>query len=72
MAIITADEARLGTNQKEDFFNRLISYALENGESKLNIYFEDIGYNYYDIQFIIDAGYDVYRNGPCLWWEVTW
>jgi len=76
--IITANELRERRNTYCEggiiAFNKAIEYNLENypDETSLNLYFDQWGYEWGDIQFILDAGYKVKRNGSCLWWEVSW
>lgn len=55
-------------------FNEKLTRHLENypDETKLLLYFDEWGYEWSDIQFIEDAGYEITRNRHCQWWEVRW
>lgn len=78
--IITADNARkMGSDGNYAHlvqrFNEILVEKVEyykDTSRSLNLSFDEFGYNFHDIQFLIDAGYTVYRNSACLWWEVSW
>jgi len=74
--IIRADEI-FNTKPDEDkviAFNNQLNNHLKNYpyERSMNLYFDRWGYHWEDIKFIEEAGYMVYRNSACLWWEISW
>ena len=76
MELITRDEI-LGLSREIDSdkiarLSGILTDAAKQGDSSVNLYFDQWGYEWEDIQFVIDAGYIVERNGACLWWEVSW
>lgn len=76
--IFTAQEARnLQDKYMEEHirsFNTCIQEQIKDDPAtrKIHLYFDQWGYDWTDVQFIVDAGYSVTRNRVCLWWEVTW
>lgn len=76
--IITAEVIRGGCCPNSDdkvtrFNTRLMEELTYDPDvSRFYLFFDTWGYDYSDIQFIVDAGYNVYRNSACLWWEVSW
>lgn len=47
--------------------------AVQQGESKIFLYFDQFGYEWEDVNFLSELyGYAIHRNGACLWWEVSW
>jgi hypothetical protein len=65
-------EAKAVTPSKAERFNKLVKQANDCGNTMTYLHFESWGYNKEDVQWIEDAGYHVYRNEACLWYEVSW
>jgi hypothetical protein len=57
---------------KVERFNKIVKDLNQCGNSMAYLYFDDWGYTLEDVQWMEDAGYHVYRNCSCLWWEVSW
>lgn len=75
MTLITRDQL-VGVGDAADGkiseLNTWLKESYAAGNAGVCLDFDTWGYEYDDIQFIVDAGYMVERNGPCLWWWVTW
>lgn len=53
-------------------FNDKVLEANSEGDRKIYLYFDEWGFDWEDVQFVQDAGYELSRNRACLWWEVKW
>lgn len=78
MKVMTASETRElrvkdpKHQARVDNFNARVDYAVRQGLSSCCLAFNEFGFEYEDVAWIRQAGYAVTRNGPCLWWEVSW
>lgn len=57
---------------KVRLFNDKVITANNDGDRKIYLYFGEWGFDWEDVQFVQDAGYELSRNSSCLWWEVKW
>ena len=72
----TAQERKVDNKPDGDKLSRIdakMQAAVKHGESYVYLYFDQFGYEWEDVNFLSELyGYKVSRNGPCLWWEVSW
>ena len=55
-------------------FNDIMENAKTNpvdGNTLAYLRFDDFGYDREDVAFVEEAGFNLYRNRACLWWEVV-
>lgn len=74
--VIPADQLKRSrievSSSKAERFNKIVTDLNQCGNTMAYLHFTDWGYNKEDVQWMEDAGYHVYRNGACLFWEVSW
>lgn len=74
--MFTADEARMRMQNIHSIEAKVeegIIHAIEGGHNSVNLDYDTIGDDYSPvIQKLKELGYEVSRNGVCLWWEVSW
>lgn len=60
------------TPERKESFARLQQRVLESNEENMHLDFREFGYDWTDVQWVIDLGFRISRNSACLWWEVSW
>lgn len=76
--MITAEEVRNSSSNSQEAIHKesiesKIRRAVSFSETKILLGFDIYGYDMSDVDWLHHKyGYNIVRNGACLWWEISW
>lgn len=66
----TASTAAYSAEKRQESFVRLQRDAIKNKDTEMHLHFREFGFDWTDVQWILDLGFKISRNGACQRWEV--